>query len=174
MQRNPRSEIVSALYKIRFTRFLNSRMLPNPPKGCCKWCGGEATRVWCSPECRQEGYIRMGYYQKYVFERDRAICAKCGIDTKWLGAKIEEIQSLWKRYRPVSVSQYVTDFGPWGIEAYKQFWEADHILPVCEGGGCCGLENYQTLCLKCHKEETAGLSKRRAAKPVGQLIFSYP
>ncbi len=29
-------------------------------------------------------------------------------------------------------------------------WEADHIVPVKDGGGCCGLENYRTLCRKCH------------------------
>jgi len=173
MQRNPRSEIVSALYKLRFTRFLNSRMLPNPPKGFCRWCGEKAARMHCGEDCRREVNIRMGYYQKYVFERDKGICAKCGIDTKWLCDKIIEIRSLWRKYRPISMVEYAKDFGPWGIEAYKQFWEADHIIPVCEGGGCCGLENYQTLCLRCHKKETAELSKRRAVKPVGQLIFSY-
>jgi len=29
-------------------------------------------------------------------------------------------------------------------------WEADHIVPVIEGGGCCGVDNMQTLCLRCH------------------------
>ena len=33
-------------------------------------------------------------------------------------------------------------------------WDADHIVPVCEGGGMCGLENIRTLCLKCHKDIT--------------------
>jgi hypothetical protein len=41
-------------------------------------------------------------------------------------------------------------------------WQADHILPVCEGGGECGLENYRTLCTDCHKKETAALARRRA------------
>lgn len=41
-------------------------------------------------------------------------------------------------------------------------WDADHIIPVVEGGGLCGLENYRTLCHPCHKQETAALAKRRA------------
>jgi len=43
-------------------------------------------------------------------------------------------------------------------------WEADHILPVIEGGGECDLSNLRTLCLKCHRKETAALAKRRAEK----------
>lgn len=43
-------------------------------------------------------------------------------------------------------------------------WQADHIVPVVEGGGECGLENIRTLCTPCHKEETAALRKRLTAK----------
>lgn len=38
--------------------------------------------------------------------------------------------------------------------AYDDKWQADHILPVEQGGGACGLENFQTLCEDCHKEKT--------------------
>ena len=33
-------------------------------------------------------------------------------------------------------------------------WEAAHIRPVNDGGGCCGLNNYKTLCIECHREES--------------------
>ena len=33
-------------------------------------------------------------------------------------------------------------------------WHADHIIEVRHGGGGCSLENFQTLCLKCHKKKT--------------------
>lgn len=36
-------------------------------------------------------------------------------------------------------------------------WEADHIIPVSEGGGGCTISNYQTLCLECHKQKTYNL-----------------
>lgn len=42
--------------------------------------------------------------------------------------------------------------------------EIDHIIPVIEGGGCCGLENLRTLCFVCHRKQTADLSRRRAAE----------
>lgn len=43
-------------------------------------------------------------------------------------------------------------------------WEADHIVPVVEGGGGCELDNYRTLCLECHRVETRALAQRRAQK----------
>lgn len=39
-------------------------------------------------------------------------------------------------------------------------WDMDHIKPVIEGGGECGMDNLRTLCIKCHKAETAALRKR--------------
>lgn len=38
------------------------------------------------------------------------------------------------------------------------FWQADHINPVCEGGGECDLDNYRTLCTICHEKETKKLA----------------
>lgn len=39
-------------------------------------------------------------------------------------------------------------------------WQADHIVPVAEGGGGCGLDGYRTLCKPCHKEQTKQLMQR--------------
>lgn len=52
--------------------------------------------------------------------------------------------------------------------ATGQLWEADHIVPVVEGGGECGLDNYRTLCIPCHKKETKALAARLAAKRAEQ------
>ncbi len=43
-------------------------------------------------------------------------------------------------------------------------WEADHIVPVCQGGGRLGLSNLRTLCWPCHHQQTAALAGRRAAE----------
>ena len=40
------------------------------------------------------------------------------------------------------------------------FWQADHVLPVAEGGGDCSLHNIRTLCTPCHQKETAKLRRR--------------
>lgn len=68
-------------------------------------------------------------------------------------------------------------FGP-GIGT-THTWEADHIVPVIEGGGECDISNLRTLCLPCHRAETAKLARRRAdarkaakAKQDKQLQFS--
>ena len=53
-------------------------------------------------------------------------------------------------------------FGKAAEAADGHTWEADHIIPVVEGGGLCGLQNYRTLCLACHRKETAALARRRA------------
>ena len=43
-------------------------------------------------------------------------------------------------------------------------WDADHIVPVAEGGGECDLANYRTLCHPCHKQSTKELAGRLAQK----------
>jgi 5-methylcytosine-specific restriction protein A len=54
-------------------------------------------------------------------------------------------------------------FSEWGLAARsrKSLWDADHIVPVIEGGGECDLTNLRTLCLKCHRASTTDLRKRR-------------
>ena len=37
-----------------------------------------------------------------------------------------------------------------GVEAVKEDLDADHIVPVRLGGGCCGLGNLRLLCRPCH------------------------
>ena len=32
-----------------------------------------------------------------------------------------------------------------------QLWQADHIIPVAEGGGEASLDNFRTLCVPCHE-----------------------
>ncbi|MCA9879596.1 MAG: HNH endonuclease, partial [Thermomicrobiales bacterium] len=54
-------------------------------------------------------------------------------------------------------------------ERYRWFfrrtscWDADHIVPVSEGGGECSLENMRTLCVPCHQVVTRELAKRRTS-----------
>ncbi len=50
----------------------------------------------------------------------------------------------------------------WGLRegSRKSLWDADHIVPVAEGGGECDLSNMRTLCLLCHREATTALRHR--------------
>ena len=49
------------------------------------------------------------------------------------------------------------------------FWQADHIVPVSEGGGECDLDNFRTLCTRCHAQETARLKHRLKLRPKNSL-----
>jgi 5-methylcytosine-specific restriction endonuclease McrA len=48
----------------------------------------------------------------------------------------------------------------------RSLWAADHIVPVVEGGGECGLENMRTLCIWCHQKVTAELKIRLGQKKI--------
>lgn len=59
----------------------------------------------------------------------------------------------------------LTLLAEWGVSANrKSLWDADHIVPVAEGGGECDLTNMRTLCVRCHREKTAELKKRLKAQ----------
>ena len=91
-----------------------------------------------------------GYLRRQVFARDRGVCAVCGLDTEALR---KEKRKLDYRARRAFEKE-------WG--SCRHLWDADHIVPVAEGGGECGLPNMRTLCLRCHRAATAELRRRLA------------
>lgn len=138
--------------------------LPTGPNGrhLCRWCNlevPEGRRVtFCSAWCVEEWRLRSdpGYLREKVLERDCGICAVCAIDCL-------EVERQLKRLRGAARLKASLD---WGIRAgsRKSLWDADHIVPVVEGGGECDLGNIRTLCLKCHRAATVELRKRRSSR----------
>ena len=133
--------------------------LPRGPSGrpLCRWCQLEVPkgrRTFCSEFCVNEWRMRTspGYLRELVFERDHGVCAACGVDTE------AELRRL-KRSRGANRKVLL---GHWGLDRLwrRSLWDADHILPVAEGGGECDLDNIRTLCLKCHHQATVELRKR--------------
>lgn len=152
--------------------------LPPSPKGpdgrhLCRWCRKPVDRprlYWCSDACVEQYSVRAnpGHARLRVWERDKGVCALCGTD---VGPAQEELDRLWRRTGlRDEPSQEAKDrlaaLGfPWSRwRAKPHLWEADHIVPVVEGGGETGLDNLRTLCLRCHRAETAKLARRRAAE----------
>lgn len=129
----------------------------------CRWCGGEVPkprRTFCSENCVDQWKLRTdpGYLRDKVFERDRGVCAQCGTDTIALRKDMRKLDYAARRRL----------LKAWGLRegSRKSLWDADHIVPVAEGGGQCDLSNMRTLCLKCHREATAALRTRiRRADP---------
>ncbi|WP_158793211.1 HNH endonuclease [Granulicella sp. L60] len=129
----------------------------------CRWCDLEILarrrRTFCSDYCVHQWRLRTdpGYLRDQVFARDHGICAVCSIDTLAAYAAL-------KRARGPARAAGLRLYGMKSITTRRSLWDADHILPVAEGGGQCDLDNLRTLCLLCHREATAQLRIRLSAK----------
>jgi len=125
----------------------------------CRWCELEIMakrrRTFCSEYCVHQWRLRTdpGYLRDQVFARDRGRCAACQIDSVAAYAAL-------KRARGPVRSAGLRLYGMKSIASRRSLWDADHILPVAEGGGQCDLDNIRTLCLLCHREATARLRSR--------------
>ncbi|MFQ5569158.1 MAG: HNH endonuclease [Rhodothermales bacterium] len=139
----------------------------------CRYCGcemGPAQSHWCSDTCRSKAihefslYHDPVYQRRAVFKRDHGVCAACGRNTLHLrrrlqAATLEEQGLLYHGLLRQGYDRYRLD--------RFMLWEADHIVPVIEGGGGTGLENLQTLCVPCHKQKTTAMQQRRSNERKG-------
>ncbi|HVY93438.1 MAG TPA: HNH endonuclease signature motif containing protein [Bryobacteraceae bacterium] len=126
----------------------------------CRWCHAETPprrRTFCSDACVHEWRLRTdpGYLREQVFKRDAGVCAQCGINTVQARKDMRRLDFAARR-------KFLKD---WELteKSRKTLWDADHIVPVAEGGGQCDLTNMRTLCLKCHRIATAALRERLTA-----------
>lgn len=146
----------------RASGWADLKTLPIGPNGrrLCRRCQTEVPkgrRTFCSEPCVHEWRIRTdpGYVRKQVQARDHGVCANCQLDTRTLLALLRRFMTTHEAHTALRAR---------GFRPYSHFWEADHIVPVSEGGGECGLENYRTLCIPCHKAATKELKQRLAQK----------
>ena len=147
--------------------FVDPGSLPKGDSGrnLCRWCNLEVPKgrlTFCSDWCVEEWRLRSnpGYLREEVLERDKGICNACGVDTL----------AEWRRIRRLRGSAQLKALIGWGIKprSRQSLWDADHVVPVVEGGGECDLSNIRTLCLKCHRTATAELRQRRTAIAASQ------
>ena len=124
----------------------------------CRWCSLEVPqprRTFCSEYCVNEWRLRTdpGYLRECVLARDRGLCAICAADTL----------AAWIWLKKSRGTRRLRALQEWGLTRMSRssLWDADHIVPVVEGGGECDLSNIRTLCLKCHRNVTAELRRRR-------------
>lgn len=153
-------------------------------KGRTTWCSPacvEAFRLRCDP----------AYIRRHIEQTRPLVCAICGRDIAWLKGLEPRAKRAWHNldYQPVrchrghllinrrgrrnrrrmerwarlwnygltrSIRSWMAARGLAGI------WEADHVVPVIEGGGLCDASGYRILCVPCHRAETAALAARRA------------
>jgi 5-methylcytosine-specific restriction endonuclease McrA len=143
--------------------WIDSSELPKGPNGrsLCRRCGLEVSkgrRSFCSDSCVHEWKLRTdpGYLREKVFERDKGVCAKCGVDTI----------ALQRHFKKLDYKARYRFLREWNLKDgfRRSLWDADHIIPVAEGGGECDLWNMRTLCLKCHRAVTDLLRDRLTRK----------
>ncbi len=147
------------------TRYLNAgadfpRLLSHEHKPICVWCGKELTGrqiKYCSKECVDEVGIRCGVGVRWdLRKRDKSICARCGRDCEEVKRAISVLTRPNPRARAITTrGRLAPVLGLTYSELYKSLWEAHHKKAVKDGGGACGLDNYETVCIWCHKKETA-------------------
>lgn len=142
--------------------FANPTATRRGPKGkrLCRVCGVEVQGrriTFCGDECVEAWKIRNspGFARKLVRRRDQAVCALCGLDCAKLKRRLRDLYRVRGRTWYRSVLRII------GLRRPRStYWEMDHVIPVVEGGGSCGLENLRTLCIWDHLAETRKLMKR--------------
>jgi 5-methylcytosine-specific restriction protein A len=127
----------------------------------CRWCRQlvrPPRRTFCSDACVHEWKIRSSpsYVRQQVKKRDKGNCRLCGFN-------VVKAHREWTRSKPAASDRAARR--AW--RAAKPRWEADHIVPVADGGGECGLENYRLLCRPCHVSITLSW---RAQKAIGSRV----
>ena len=144
--------------------WIDPQQLPRGPQGrpLCRKCQteipkGSGRRTFCSDDCVVEWKIRTqpDFAAERVHARDRGVCALCERDCE---ALLRKIRVTKRALRPRRLQEL-------GLPAHlirrRRYWDVDHIVPVVEGGGSCGLSNLRTLCWACHQQATRALGVRR-------------
>lgn len=150
------------------------RLLEKRDKGVCAVCGCDSNaeyRKWL--EARKVA-------ERFIWWLDRSTLSPVEwINGEWLylprvpesredrEADAKRRKELYRKWMPP---------GDW-TSGRNSGWDADHILEVVNGGGQCGLENYQTLCHPCHKAKTKRLAaelaqRRRKPSPQPELVLA--
>jgi 5-methylcytosine-specific restriction endonuclease McrA len=134
----------------------------------CRWCAGEVFpphRTYCGPNCVHEWRLRSdtAYLRSQVFLRDKGFCACCHLDTLALRRRLYDLP-LEERERVGMEKGF-----PAHQSRHLALWEADHMVPVSQGGGVDvgessgGVDSFQTLCVPCHIRKS---SSERKTRPV--------
>jgi 5-methylcytosine-specific restriction endonuclease McrA len=152
------------------------------PKLHCRGCGRpvpKGRRNWCGEACIEEMRVRNwpGHARVKVLERDGGICAGCGRDCPALERRLKSFAKSMYEFGALMGEEKISGYrrherirkwlNRFGLHLGDSLWQADHIVPVVEGGGGCGLDNLRTLCVPCHKRETRELARRRARRTIG-------
>jgi len=185
-------------YKRRIGRQDLKQLRDENGKPLCVWCDGKLTgrqQRWCGEKCIGEFNLISNFdlLADKVWERDQSKCVLCGLEGKrvfdrafpryphktWMRTTEdrESYEADWERFvaEELPLARETRAQYPW-LKPTVTPMQVDHIIPVVEGGGCCGIENLRLLCHPCHAAETYNLrqrmKERNNAKDTEQTNFS--
>jgi hypothetical protein len=98
--------------------------------------------------------------------RDKGVCRACGLDTLDLRRRLYDFDEETRESMGLAL----------GFPAYQarklMLWEADHTVPVSQGGGVergdasvAGITAFQTLCVRCHIQKSTQERARDVTEP---------
>lgn len=153
------------------------------PRGRYSWCGPKCVARWARTGA--------GMPRGVVWLRDEGVCGDCGIDTNGLWDDLKRVADKHVGHRDHWNEKCCTRkamrtvrsgfLGPYqrpmqartaecpaiaflgAVRNHGSLWEADHIVPIAEGG-VHALSNLRTLCIWCHRKATRALTARLAEK----------
>lgn len=146
----------------------------------CRWCRKPVgkRRSYCGKPCLKEVDIRCsaGMLRHHTKERDKGVCAECGLDTSKLKRIMDHAaRSYYEIRHGIGTTDHMWFSGEFskdsflvrlGFNRHGSLWEADHILEVSNGGEST-LENTATLCVPCHKAKTKRMHAERKEARTG-------
>lgn len=127
-------------------------------QGICQWCGievGELERQgWGGRGPCLPGKLTSAYWAPRGRQREQRsrLIAEVNLMVAELAEVVRSISGVADRQLRRA-----------GFDTGISLWQADHVVPVSEGGGGCDLSGYRLLCVPCHKGVTAALAARTAA-----------
>lgn len=159
--------------------YCNPANLPRGPNGrpLCRFCQAEVPRgrrTFCGDACVDRWKVQTDprHVRAKLWERDRGVCRRCRLDTDLLRLQLDGLRRQGKPgigdRRPISEvvaagRRYREILARYRVDGLTSLWQADHIVPVEFGGGLCGLDGFQSLCIFCHREKTADQARMAAA-----------
>lgn len=154
-------------------------------KGECTWCGRQVAgkrQTWCSQDCVNAFMaLRPSYIRRIVHARDGGRCAVCGVNCDRMYQLMHRLLHLnWRsrdsQWQPAIelLAKHWRDRGFRTKTIFDEYWQADHVLAVCDGGGLHGVDNFRTLCVPCHHKRTSQDNSRRAAAKQSKASRGQP
>jgi 5-methylcytosine-specific restriction endonuclease McrA len=144
----------------------------------CRYCKLPTAGAMWHADCCDLAYFEAGHSymrRRLIEKRDKHVCQLCGLNLedlteairwyrRWRAKQVGRDPWDWQQHLDPSVKDLCRAIGPaaYNWEKGKSLEEHDHIIPLSEGGSN-KLENFRTLCRKCHLQVTKELRKRLAA-----------